>query len=128
MAQIVYFIFGTFGTLYSLYVGTDAITGFGLGLLVESYLDYIAICLNTLSCFIKFSSKFVPDKKELKHAIKNSIGVDYLLSASASHNNKHSSGIMPDRYLYRNSFMQICRYFGVTTIRLMRKIFCLKIL
>jgi lipoteichoic acid synthase len=125
MAQIVYFtIFGTFGTLYSLYVGADAITGFWSGTvsgIISSIVPLLFVLIPSV-VFIKFSSKFVPDKRQnLNTLLKIVLGsiIFYLLALLIIINN--SSGIMPDRYLYRNSFIPNLTVdnFGVmTTIRL----------
>ncbi len=120
-AQILYFsIFDTFGTLYSLFAGADAImeyhqTALG-GIRVSAFPLLLSVI--PLVLFLFLGRGLVPEKRLIKKDVLclagSSIGA-YLLAVLLIHAN--SGGIMPVKYLYDKSFVPTLSVdlFGVTT-------------
>lgn len=125
MSQIVYFqVFQTFGTLYSLFVGTDAVTKFWAATLagVKAANLYLALLLLPLSVFILAAGQLIPDSKQSKDTLI-SLGfgaiISYLIAFILILNN--NSGIMPVSYLYRHAFvpnLSVSNFGVITTLRL----------
>ena len=125
IAQTVYFqVFQTFGTLYSLFVGTGAITEFWSATtagLRDSML-YLALLLLPILFFLLFGDRLRPrgrQSREVLFGLGFGMIVPYLVAFILIFNN--SSGIMPVRYLYREAFvpnLSVSNFGVVTTLRL----------
>ena len=124
-AQIVYFaVFETFGTLYSLFAGADAITGFWSGTLSGITASAAPLCsiLIPYLFFIFFSIRHAPEKRQpnslLLKLLTSSVAF-YVLALLLVLNN--NSGIMPVKYLYREAFipnLSVTNFGVMTTLRL----------
>ncbi len=124
-SQIVYFkVFGTFGTLYSLLVGADAITHFwpATAAGIKDSLLYLALLLLPLLLFILLNHRLIPRSRQSKDILTGlgfGMAVSYLIAFILILNN--NSGIMPVRYLYREAFvpnLSVSNFGVVTTLRL----------
>lgn len=124
-AQIVYFaVFKTFGTLYSLFAGADAITDFWSGTLSGIRDSVIPLCLILIPyiLFVIFGGKIVPfNERSRGHKIVLLAGTAgfYLLALILVMSS--NSGIMPVKYLYREAFipnLSVTNFGVMTTLRL----------
>ncbi len=120
-AQILYFtIFNTFGTLYSLFAGADAITEYWQATAGGIKASAFPLLLSALPLVLLLilGRGYVPekrmDKKHLFRLAGSSFGA-YLLAVLLIYAN--SSGVMPVKYLYGKSFVPALSVdlFGVTT-------------
>jgi lipoteichoic acid synthase len=124
-AQIVYFqIFSTFGTLYSLFTGPEAIAQFRDATMagIQSGLIYILLCMVPLILLIVFRRKIIPEKHR---SAKESITV--VLAAAVSHIlcvaliSANTAGVLSVSYLYREAFipnLSVANFGVITTLRL----------
>ncbi|NLT47518.1 MAG: LTA synthase family protein [Clostridiales bacterium] len=125
IAQIVYFqVFRTFGTLYSLFVGTGAITEFWSATTagIRDSMLYIAILLLPILFFLLLGDRIRPKGRQSRDALfllGFGMIASYLVAFILIFNN--SAGIMPVRYLYREAFvpnLSVSNFGVVTTLRL----------
>lgn len=125
IAQIIYFnVFQTFGTLYSLFAGTDAIAKFWTATFagIKNSIIYILLLLLPLAVFILMRRRLVPIERRPKdelYVLGFGMIVSYLVAFILILNN--NSGIMPVRYLYREAFvpnLSVSNFGVVTTLRL----------
>ncbi len=124
-AQIVYFqVFHTFGTLYSLFAGTDAITKFWPTTIegIRSSLIYILLLTAPLLVFTLYGKTCLPKERQSRNTLFN-LGfgaiTSYLISFILIINN--SGGIMPVKYQYRQAFvpnLSVANFGVLTTLRL----------
>jgi hypothetical protein len=124
-AQIVYFsIFKTFGTLYSLGVGAGAVTQFWSSTVVgiRSSLLPLFLLLIVYGVLWVASIKIAPEKRKKTKVVAGiAVGllIPHLVALMFIVND--ASGILPVRYIYRESFIPTLsvQQFGlVTTLRL----------
>jgi lipoteichoic acid synthase len=125
IAQIVYFqVFQNFGTLYSLFVGTDAITKFWSATFsgIKGSMLYIVLLLLPILIFLLLGDRFTPKGRQSRDVLFGlgfGMAACYLIAFILIYNN--SSGIMPVRYLYREAFvpnLSVSNFGVVTTLRL----------
>lgn len=124
-AQTVYFsIFETFGTLYSLFAGAEAITGYWQATLSGIWMSALPLLFLALpfALFLVFGREFVPegrpDRTGLAAMVSGSIGA-YLLAVLLIGSN--NSGVMPVSYLYQEAFvpnLSVDQFGVMTTLRL----------
>lgn len=125
IAQTVYFqVFQNFGTLYSLFVGTDAITKFWSATFdgIKNSMLYIALLLVPILIFLLLADRLMPrgrQSRDVLFSLGFGMALCYLVAFILIYNN--SSGIMPVRYLYREAFvpnLSVSNFGVVTTLRL----------
>ena len=124
-AQVVYFhVFHTFGTLYSLFAGTDAITKFWATTLsgIKSSIIFILLLSLPMLIFMLFGKRYIPTErqpKDMLYGLGFGAIASYLISFILIMNN--TGGIMPVRYQYRQAFLpnlSVSNFGILTTLRL----------
>ena len=124
-SQIVYFtIFETFGTLYSLFVGAGAITGFWSGTvagLKTAVIPLLFLVVPFILCLI-FGNKYVPLIRQPWKALAIPGGLTigfYLIALALVWSGNY--GVMPVKFLYREAFvpnLSVDNFGVMTTLRL----------
>lgn len=125
MIQVVYFhIFRTFGTVYSIFTGTDAITKFPEAALtgIKGSLTYLLLLLLPLFVFILIQKHNIPKGPRQRNVLINlgfGTAFTYLVALIIVLND--NSGIMPVSYTYREAFvpnLSVSNFGVLTTLRL----------